>query len=312
MKLGIISKRNEYTHSTPVMEEMVSLLHQAGIQVERIVPEEESIDLARIGVACDGYAIRPGIEHGLSLAGILHDQGARLINSYPATALLIDKLQVTQRLLAAGLPSPRSYITGDPAELQRALGGIPLIIKPHRGSYGQGIRVLHPGGEIEAQVRGGYFVQEFLPSDGVVLKVYVIGNEVQATRRTYPARNYEEKFGVPCPVSGRVRDIAQRIGELFGLEIYGIDCIETDSGPQIIDVNYFPGFIGVANAPALLADFLIRFLREELPRPAAGPATEAPPRVFPRGRNHPGWTRRAGDVNPSPLRGCEKILPLPK
>lgn len=142
MKLGFLMKKSEYAHSTPVMEDVFRHLRRRGVDVQTIVPEEHVIELQHIAVENDLYVIRPGIELGLSLAGVLHELGARLINSYPASAMLQDKVLVTHRLIRAGIPTPRSFVTGDVDSTIAAIGGDALIIKPHRGSYGIGVRVV--------------------------------------------------------------------------------------------------------------------------------------------------------------------------
>jgi glutathione synthase/RimK-type ligase-like ATP-grasp enzyme len=53
-----------------------------------------------------------------------------------------------------------------------------------------------------------------------------------------------------------VRDICLRCGELFDLELYGVDLIETEDGPYVIEVNCFPGYKGVPEADRLLAEYI--------------------------------------------------------
>lgn len=99
---------------------------------------------------------------------------------------------------------------------------------------------------------------------GPDLKVYVIGDEVFAVRRKFPAESYEDKLGQPCIVDEGIRKIALRIGDLFNLQIYGIDVIEHREGFDIIDVNYFPGFVGVPKASEKLAGYLYAALGDEV------------------------------------------------
>jgi ribosomal protein S6--L-glutamate ligase len=265
MKIGIISKASEYTHSVPVMDQMADYVRRAGIEIERIVPEDQLIDLAAIKVEHDMYVIRPGIELGLSLSGILHEQGAHMVNSHESSSLVADKVRVTHRLMQGGIPTARSYLAGQPEIVSDALGGSTVIVKPHRGSYGEGIRVIHPQDLTEdLSSRGGHFIQEFLPSDGLDLKVYVIGDEVFAIKRPFPATSFEDKLGTPYSLNDGIRNMALKVGELFGLDIYGLDIVETEQGPYVIDVNYFPGFIGIKSAPRLLADFLIQSVTERI------------------------------------------------
>ncbi|MYT22896.1 alpha-L-glutamate ligase, partial [Streptomyces sp. SID7760] len=49
-------------------------------------------------------------------------------------------------------------------------------------------------------------------------------------------------------------DLVRRTGEVFSLDVYGVDLIDTGDGvPLIVDVNAFPGIRGQAGAPQALA-----------------------------------------------------------
>jgi ribosomal protein S6--L-glutamate ligase len=93
--------------------------------------------------------------------------------------------------------------------------------------------------------------QEYVESDSV-LKVYVVGDQVFGVRRPGPLG----LDGPPEPtlISADIRHLALRCGEIFDLEIYGVDVVEGPYGPVVVDVNYFPSFSGVAKAAECLAD----------------------------------------------------------
>jgi glutathione synthase/RimK-type ligase-like ATP-grasp enzyme len=69
-------------------------------------------------------------------------------------------------------------------------------------------------------------------------------------------RTAEEKRGEPRTISPEVRDICLRCGELFDLELYGVDLIETEESPFVIEINCFPGYKGVPEADRLLAEYI--------------------------------------------------------
>ena len=197
---------------------------------------------------------------GLSIAGILHRKGARILNNYLACAIVQDKAQVAHDLMANGIPTARSFITGHPAQAMEYLDSHPVIIKPHRGSYGHGVHVLDNKDVDSDGSYNGVFVQQYKRPFDDDLKVYVIGNQVMAIRRKFPALNYDDKIGRPVIIDEATREVALKVGEIFNLDIYGLDIIETDEGPLVIDVNYFPGFIGVPNAPEMLSQYIYDYI----------------------------------------------------
>src|SRR3989449_292417 len=52
-------------------------------------------------------------------------------------------------------------------------------------------------------------------------------------------------------------DLALRCGRVFGLDIYGVDTIETADGVAVLEVDEFPNFTAVPNAAAAIADFIL-------------------------------------------------------
>ena len=102
---------------------------------------------------------------------------------------------------------------------------------------------------------GDIFAQQFVKGSGLDLKAYVVGDEVFGVARPFPVRTAEEKRGEPRTISPEVRDICLRCGELFDLELYGVDLIETEESPYVIEVNCFLA-TRVPEADRLLAEYI--------------------------------------------------------
>jgi len=221
-------------------------------------------------VAHDLYLLKSDTELSLSMAGVLHAQGARLLNPYPACLAVRDKIVASWHLCAAGIPAPRTWITNDLSLLRPFAETQPLIIKPYRGFHGAGIRIVRSRDELAAlpTPESPALVQEYIEGSGHDVKVYVIGEEVFATRKPFSPDSFTRP-GQPSAVSDRVRDIALRCGPLFGLGLYGLDVIESPRGPVVVDVNYFPGYKGIPEAPRLLADYIESYARERFALSAA-------------------------------------------
>jgi ribosomal protein S6--L-glutamate ligase len=115
---------------------------------------------------------------------------------------------------------------------------------------------------------GIVFAQSYVKTGRKDLKVFGIGDDVFGVRKEFASDSFL-KAGQPAPLSAQIVDLALRCRRAFGLELYGLDVAETDGGPQVIDVNYFPGYRGVPDAANRLADYI--FYRAK----AAGPRTSA-------------------------------------
>jgi ribosomal protein S6--L-glutamate ligase len=189
-----------------------------------------------------------------------------------------DKIVACNLLRLAGVPAPRTWVTGDVRLMRPHLSRGPLIIKPHRGHRGVGISVVRDDAELDAvpPSAGPVVAQELVRGSGEDLKVYVVGGSVFAVRKPFGPDSFARP-GRPCEVTDRVRELALRCGEAFGLGLFGLDVIESPDGPVVVDVNYFPGYKGVPDAAALIADYIGDYAvgRRRLAPPAPWPAAAA-------------------------------------
>jgi ribosomal protein S6--L-glutamate ligase len=100
------------------------------------------------------------------------------------------------------------------------------------------------------------FAQHAAPSDGRDFKVYAIGDQLWARTRTWPTRRPEDKLGAPAVLPPAIRDAALAAGQALGLELYGVDFLVAHDQFVAIDVNPFPGYHGITDAPKHLADYI--------------------------------------------------------
>jgi ribosomal protein S6--L-glutamate ligase len=266
MKLFFIleSKRGSEVPG-PVLSEVFEELAQRGFDIESGKVEETLLRSDLLKPTHDLYLLKSDTELSLSMAGILHSHGARLLNPYPSCIKIRDKILSSNVLRTAGIPTPPSWITQDLILLLPLVEKWPLIIKPYRGFHGRDIHIIRTLKDLanltplnEPALNEPVLVQKYVEGNGEDLKVYVIGKDVFATRKPFHPDSFRQP-GQLCPVSTEVRDIALRCGEIFGLGLYGLDIIEGSKGPIVVDLNYFPGYKGVPNASSLLADYIEKY-----------------------------------------------------
>ena len=56
-------------------------------------------------------------------------------------------------------------------------------------------------------------------------------------------------------LSPELREITLQCGHAFGIDLYGVDIIESEGTPYVVDMCSIPGFKGVPDAPRLLAQY---------------------------------------------------------
>ncbi len=277
-----------FTRSTlapnPVLLELFEILHQRGHQIELGVASELMMDPAQLTVRNDLYVLKSHAPLWLSLAEILHLQHAHLLNPYLACMSVQNKIVAAQRLLIGGIPTPRTWVTGDLNLLNTLAEEHPLIIKPYIGGRGVGIVTVRNSHELAALPTPlqPVLVQEYIQSSRDELKVYVIGDQVLGI---YKDSSSLVSMRRPYSVSDQVRAIALRCGRLFGLGLYGLDVLETPDGPVVIDLNYFPSYKGLPEAAGLLADYVEGYARADIAEPVPTEMAE------PRGREEIGHRR---------------------
>jgi ribosomal protein S6--L-glutamate ligase len=259
MKIGVISTKEKAGRSGSVMQQTAELLIARGATVEMIYPDAQCNDVAAIKPAHDLYLLKAGTETALSYAGLLHAQGARILNPYPTVVLMKDKILATQALQQAGVPLPETFFAGAAAQLAGLLSDGPLVVKPFWGaSQGRGVQMIHHADEL-AQVASDdlFFAQRYHKPDGRDYKLYLIGDKVFGVRRVWPPKTLEDKLGEAFAVPEEMKEIAFACGRAFGIDLFGLDIITSEGRPYVVDINTFPGFKGVAGAAELLADYIL-------------------------------------------------------
>ena len=281
MRLYFLLVRRVPPVPSPVLVEAFDLLRDRGLDVDGGIAEELVGRADTVRPEHDLYVLKSHTELSLSLAGALHARGARFLNPYPSCAATQNKIVAVRRLRAAGVPVPRTWVTGDLALLRPIVSETPLVVKPYLGHRGVGVHVIRSEAELSRiSVPDGAFVaQEYIAGDGEDVKLYVVGEEVACVRKPFSPESFTVP-GRPAPVSAELEEIALRTGRALGLGLYGLDVIEGPDGPVVVDTNYFPGYKGVPCAAASIASYVERYARGEvaLELPVA-PAAAAPVEV---------------------------------
>ena len=203
------------------------------------------------------------VQRGLGLAALtsaaeLERGGVRCCNRIAATIRLRDRAVMTASLAAAGVPVPATFVTATWPDVRDAFSGVQVVVKRADGVDGRGIGVLIAAtGELPPvpPFAGPYIVQDYIPSDGVDYKVYMVGTGASGLVKRW-SPDGPTTPAAPFTVGEAFREVACLAGAALGLEIYGVDILAGPDGPVVVDVNPFPGFRGVADAAVRIAHHL--------------------------------------------------------
>ncbi len=178
-----------------------------------------------------------------------------------------DKLRAYQILARHGIGMPATTFVRDRADVVPAIervGGAPVIIKLLEGSQGIGV-ILAPDVRVAETVietlqwtRQNVLIQRFVAeSRGRDIRALVIGDQVVAAMRRI-GRDDEFRSNVHRGGTAEAIDIdpafertAVQAAQIMGLRVAGVDLLEGDEGPLVMEVNSSPGLEGIEDATGL-------------------------------------------------------------
>lgn len=239
-------------------------LLQWGHTVDIIEPQATVTCLTNIAEqGYDAYVLKSLAEGaGMSLLEAAEAVGIPTINNSRSIRLVRDKAVAAAFAHAHGLPMPDTYFVAHPRLLQQLPeSAYPLVVKPSNGSSCRDIYRLNSRADLAAleisEENDSFFLaQRYAENTGFDMKVYVTGKEVYAAiaKKSPLHPTIVERF---VPLTPQIRKLALQIGTLFGLDIYGVDIVETPRGLAILDINDFPSFAKVPRAVPRIAEYVL-------------------------------------------------------
>ena len=218
--------------------------------------KDVAVAIPRIGASVTGA--------GLAVVRQLEAQGVPVVNGAAGIANSRDKLRALQLLAQAGIDVPRTVLArggGDIKELVAHVGGLPAILKLIQGTQGVGVMIAHSEAEVESilatlwDLGQEILLQEFIAeSRGRDVRALVVGDRVAgAMRCEAPSGEFRSNLhrggeGSALELSAEYAQAAVRAARVLGLSVAGVDLLEAESGPKVMEVNSSPGFEGLERA----------------------------------------------------------------
>ena len=212
--------------------------------------------IPRIGASITSY--------GLAVVNQFDMMGVPVLAAAVPIARSRDKLRALQLLSRFGLDIPRTAMCryrDEVAQVVEHVGGLPCIVKLLQGTQGVGVMIASTMDEVQGMLDTFWdlgqeiLLQEFVAeSKGRDLRALVIGDRVVAAMRRQ-ARTGEFRSNIHR--GGKARSVvlpreyaeaAVKAARVIGLEVAGVDMLESRNGPKIMEVNSSPGFEGLERA----------------------------------------------------------------
>ncbi|MFC1729119.1 RimK family alpha-L-glutamate ligase [candidate division KSB1 bacterium] len=217
--------------------------------------------------------------HGLNVLRQFVEMGVPSISNPEGIAIARDKFHCLQTMAKNGILVPKSILIRSLNNIEKAIdrvGGAPVIVKLIRGTQGVGVILIESKKSatsiLEALWSLGQhiMIQEFIvESRGVDIRCMVVNGRVVASgkriARIGEFRSNYHQGGVfeTVDLSPGQKDIAVRAATSIGIDVAGIDMLESAKGLMVLEVNASPGFEGLESVTQVnVAGAILDYARE--------------------------------------------------
>jgi ribosomal protein S6--L-glutamate ligase len=188
-----------------------------------------------------------------------------------------DKLRSLQIMARAGIGMPKTIFaskTKDVDQMIEAVGGTPCIIKLLEGTQGIGVILAenHKAAKsiIEAfmKLNAAMLVQEFIKeAKGADIRAFVVDGQVvgamkrQAKEGEFRSNLHQGGSATVIKLTAEERSTAIKAAKKLGLGIAGVDMLQSERGPLVMEVNSSPGLEGIEKATGVdIASKIIEYV----------------------------------------------------
>ncbi len=291
MKIAVLSRNPKLFSTRRLMEEIQKAGHEAMVvdhSLCDLIIEQEGPSIIYKGQRLQGVAaIIPRIGASVTFYGTAVVRQFELMGSFSAvTSQAIvrsrDKLRSLQILSKNGLGMPKTAFTnfskGGEKQLIEQVGGAPVIIKLLEGTQGLGVVLAETKKAAQSVVEAFHglkariIVQEYIKeAKGADIRAFVVNGKVVGAMKRQGAegefRSNLHRGGVATVIklSRAEKQAAINAARALGLDVAGVDMLQSARGPLVLEVNSSPGLEGIEGATGVnVAAEIIRFVVESV------------------------------------------------
>jgi ribosomal protein S6--L-glutamate ligase len=287
MKIAVLSRNPKLFSTQRLIEEIEKAGHEAMVvdhSLCDLIIEQEGPSIIYKGQRLEGVdAIIPRIGASVTFYGTAVVRQFELMGAFSAvTSQAIvrsrDKLRSLQILSKNGLGMPKTAFTnfskGGEKQLIEQVSGAPVIIKLLEGTQGLGVVLAETKKAAQSVVEAFHglkariIVQEYIKeAKGADIRAFVVNGKVVGAMKRQGAegefRSNLHRGGVATVIklSRAEKQAALNAAKALGLDVAGVDMLQSLRGPLILEVNSSPGLEGIEGATGVnVAAEIIKFV----------------------------------------------------
>ncbi len=229
--------------------------------------------IPRIGASISFY--------GTAVVRQFEQMGVYTHNTSFAISVSRDKLRSMQVLSRHSIGIPPSAFVRDKSDVLpaiRRVGGAPVIIKLLEGTQGVGVILADTEKVAEAIIqtlhsaKQSVLVQKFVAeSKGKDIRAFVVGGKVVAAMRRqamggeFRSNVHRGGKATAIELSDEYQRTAIHAAHIMGLRVAGVDMLEGEDGPKVLEINSSPGLEGIEGATGVdVAGAIIEDLEQQV------------------------------------------------
>jgi len=192
-----------------------------------------------------------------------------------------DKLRSLQVLSRAKIGLPKTVFTNYSKEVEgiiKQVGGVPLVIKLLEGTQGLGVVLAETKNAAESVIeafnglQARVIVQEFVKeAKGADIRAFVIDGQVvgamkrQGKEGEFRSNLHRGGSADIIELTDEEEIAAVKAVKTMGLAVAGVDMLQSERGPLILEVNSSPGLEGIEAATGKdIARYIIRYIEKNI------------------------------------------------
>ncbi|MFH1276312.1 MAG: RimK family alpha-L-glutamate ligase [Candidatus Woesearchaeota archaeon] len=209
-----------------------------------------------------------------SIAALLEGKVPYMPIKENAYTIVHNKLLTHLVLQKHNIPMPKTYVSPSVSEAKDLLKRVnyPIVMKFPEGTQGKGVMFADSLSSASslldalAALRQPFIIQEYVDTEGADIRALVVGDKVVASMRRQAQKGENRANihaggkGESIQLSMETIKIALDVSRALGADICGVDILETQLGPMVIEANISPGLQGLQEISTInIADEIAKF-----------------------------------------------------